>query len=340
MLRPLFVLLTLALVVSCGGQVPPSSRSTTSTPEQSSVTADEQFEQVFTDITRQWLNADPQSASSLGISQEIVGGKYNHRLNKTGLAAREETIEMVKHFVNQLEALQKLNLSARHQQMVEVQLFRYRQLLDIHSLVNYGTPYLTAYGPQFEPYAVAQMNGPHVEFPSFMQNDHAIENEEDAEAFILRLKASSEMLSGLEEEVHADAKNGVIPPDFIIQKTAAMLRSMVEMPPQENSIYTSFVSRVDNLQLARAQQLKSQALAALEEHTYAGYLKLADTVESYLSQATHEASLSKQPKGRTLYDKMILLATDSQYTADEMHRIGLDGVSRIHDHMKEMMMKG
>ena len=83
--------------------------------------------------------------------------------------------------------------------MVEIQLFRYRQLVAIADLVDYGTPYLTVYGPKYEPYAAAQMNGPHIEFSSLMQNDHPITNNAQAQDFISILVASGDMLSGLEE---------------------------------------------------------------------------------------------------------------------------------------------
>lgn len=295
------------------------------------------FDEVFKEITQDWLRSSPQSATSLGVSEEIAGGPYLSRLGRTGIEGRNETMKLVRSIVDRLENLQSTSLTAKQQQMVDIQLFRYRQLVAIASLVDYGTPYLTAYGPAFEPYAVAQMNGPHVEFSSLMQNDHPVTTRAQAEAFVSRLVASGEMLAGLQEEVLADAEKGVIPPNFIIAKTVDMLRNMVAEPAQDNAILISFVERLKENNIDGAEALRKQALEALSNYTYVGYLQLADTLESLSDKSASGASLSLLPNGRALYDAMILLNTDTTMSADEIHQLGLENVTRIHAQMNVLL---
>jgi uncharacterized protein (DUF885 family) len=300
-------------------------------------TTPKEFQQVINDITRDWLRASPESASSLGVSEEIAGGPYLARLGKTGLAARKETMRLVGSFIERLEALDESLLSAQQQQIVEIQLFRYRQLVEIADLVDYGTPYLTSYGPAYEPYAVAQMNGPHIEFPSLMQNNHPLTDSAEAEAFIARLIASADMLAGLEEEVLADAEKGVVPADFIIAKTVKMLRGMIAKSPAENAIHLSFVTRLAENKVEGAEALTVKALGALTQYTYKGYASLANTLESLAAKAPNEASLSRLPNGKALYTAMMRLSTDTRMTADEVHQIGLDNVVRIHSEMDTIL---
>lgn len=296
-----------------------------------------EFDQVINSITQDWLRSSPQSASSLGVSAAFAGGPYIARLGRTGLAGRDETISLTRSIVKRLENLQSSALTEQQQQIVEIQLFRYRQLITITDLVDYGTPYLSAYGPGYEPYAAAQMNGPHVEFSSLMQNDHPVTNSNEAKAFIARLIASGDMLSGLEEEVLADAEKGVIPADFIIAKTVDMLRNMVASSPKDNGIYTSLVTRLKENEIENAEELSAQALLALTDYTYTGYNKLANTLESLADQAGNVASLSRLPNGKALYKAMILLYTDTTMSADDIHQLGLDNVARIHAEMNTIL---
>ena len=311
----------------------PKTENLSQSAEVDSLAMSAEFDAVITRITQDWLRSSPESASYLGVSEEFAGGPYMGRLGLTGLAGRDETMRLTRSFVDSLEKLKTSALTAQQQQMVDIQLFRYRQLITIADLVDYGTPYLSAYGPGFEPYAVAQMRGPHVEFSSLMQNDHPVTNSAQAEAFISRLIASGAMLSGLEEEVLADAEKGVIPADFIIAKTVDMLRNMVVAAPQDNEIYTSFVLRLNENNIENADQLSDQALSALTEYTYKGYNKLADTLESVADPAVNEASLSRLPDGPALYDAMILMNTDTTMSAEDIHQLGLANVSRIHAEM-------
>lgn len=340
MKKTVFVTSLILVLNACGSvdKGSPTQSNTQQTKAQEQPLVQGKFEEVMNNITRSWLKASPQSASALGVSEDIAGGRYIDRLGLTGLAGREQTLALVKSFVKQLEALTPSSLTQQQKQMVEVQLFRYRQILEIDQLVDYGTPYLTQYGPVFEPYAVAQMNGPHVEFTSMLENDHPVTNRDEAEAFIKRLVSSSDMLAGLKEEVLADAKKGVVPPDFIIKKTAAMLRSLIAVEVQENPIFTSFKTRVEKNAIEGSEELLAQALEALRSHTYPGYASLADTLGSLLADAPHTASLSSLPNGEALYKAMIQLNTDTQMTADVIHKIGLDNVARIHAEMDLLML--
>jgi uncharacterized protein (DUF885 family) len=317
-------------VASTQTKTPPTVAQTESTEEN-------RFADVMASITRDWLSSSPESASALGVSEERAGGRYINRLGLTGLAGREKKMALVKTIVKRLEGLDMAALTKPQREMVEVQLFRYRPIIEIGKLVDYGTPYLTQYGPMFEPYAVAQMNGPHVEFTSMLENDHPVTNADEAAAFIERLVASSDMLSGLQEEVLADAEKGVVPPDFIIATTEKLLRNIIAVPPQDSPIYSAFKARVNSNQIEGEETLLAQALDALAMHTYPGYAALADTLASLKDGAPHTASLSRLPNGDALYKAMIKLNTDTHMTANEIHQIGLDNVTRIHAEMDTIM---
>jgi uncharacterized protein (DUF885 family) len=342
-MKPIVIFALTLLLCACGSDTDSSKNAPEAVACQESATdnpsqvAEVAFDHVMADITRDWLRLSPTSASALDVSEKVAGGRYLDRLDQTGLAARSATLALVDSIVERLDALQQGELSELQAQMVEVQLFRYRQIQHITDLVDYGTPYLTIYGPVFEPYAVAQMNGPHIELTSLLKNYHPLTSADEAGAFISRLIASQDMLEGLAEEVIADASKGAIPPDFIIDKTEALLRNLIAQPPEEHPIIQDFQARVRSNAIDGHERLVDRALDALRTHTYPAYASLADTVASLRDKAAHDASLAQQPNGAALYTAMMLLNTDTELTADAIHQIGLDNVERIHAEMDAIM---
>jgi uncharacterized protein (DUF885 family) len=343
LIKPIVIVALTLLLCACRSETDSSKNAPEAAAGQEAATdkrsqvAEVAFDQVMADITRDWLRLSPTSASALDVSEKIAGGRYIDRLDQTGLAARSATLALVDSIVERLEALQQGELSDLQAQMVEVQLFRYRQIQHITDLVDYGTPYLTIYGPVFEPYAVAQMNGPHIELTSLLKNYHPLTSVDEAGAFISRLIASQDMLEGLAEEVIADASKGAIPPDFVIDKTEALLRNLIASPPEEHPIIQDFRERVRLNAIDGHERLVDRALDALRTHTYPAYASLADTVASLRDKAAHDASLAQQPNGAALYTAMMQLNTDTELSADAIHQIGLDNVERIHAEMDAIM---
>jgi uncharacterized protein (DUF885 family) len=343
LIKPIVIFALTLLLCACRSETDSSKNAPEPAAGQEAATdkpsqvAEVAFDQVMADITRDWLRLSPTSASALDVSEKIAGGRYIDRLDQTGLAARSATLALVDSIVERLEALQQGELSDLQAQMVEVQLFRYRQIQHITDLVDYGTPYLTIYGPVFEPYAVAQMNGPHIELTSLLKNYHPLTSVDEAGAFISRLIASQDMLEGLAEEVIADASKGAIPPDFVIDKTEALLRNLIASPPEEHPIIQDFRERVRLNAIDGHERLVDRALDALRTHTYPAYASLADTVASLRDKAAHDASLAQQPNGAALYTAMMQLNTDTELSADAIHQIGLDNVERIHAEMDAIM---
>jgi uncharacterized protein (DUF885 family) len=188
---------------------------------------------------------------------------------------------------------------------------------------------LSIYGPGFEVYPANQMNGPYIDFPSMMQDAHPVTATDEAEAYIARLVGIEDVLAGIGELVLADADAGAVPPDFVLEKTAALLRNLVSSEPENNTLYTSFAERVDAAGLAGADRLKADALAALTEHTYPAYRSLADVLDTLAPNATHDAGIWDLPNGRAVYETMVRLGTDLDTSPGEIHRIGLANVERI-----------
>ena len=74
------------------------------------------------------------------------------------------------------------------------------------------------------PYVVAQNTGAFLEIPSLLEEQHTVATREDADAYLARLSAYAGQLDGETERLKAAGAQGVIAPDFILDKTLAQIK--------------------------------------------------------------------------------------------------------------------
>ena len=70
-------------------------------------------------------------------------------------------------------------------------------------------------------YLVNQISGPMVNLPQFLTDRHSIKDEKSFERYLGRLKEFSRVISEVKVRVMDDRDNGVMPPDFIIEKASS-----------------------------------------------------------------------------------------------------------------------
>ena len=74
------------------------------------------------------------------------------------------------------------------------------------------------------PYVVAQNTGAFLEIPSMLDEQHTVQTREDADAYLSRLEAYAGQLDGETGRLKAAAAQGVIAPDFLLDKTLDQIR--------------------------------------------------------------------------------------------------------------------
>jgi len=74
------------------------------------------------------------------------------------------------------------------------------------------------------PYVVAQNTGAFLEIPSLLVEQHTIATRDDADAYLARLEAYAGQLDGETGRLKAAAAQGVIAPDFLLDRTLSQLR--------------------------------------------------------------------------------------------------------------------
>src|SRR5690606_2061239 len=116
---------------------------------------------------------------------------------------------------------------------------------------------------------------------------------------------------------------------------------------EDAALWADLQAKADALQkagtidAARATGLKAQARAALLANVQPAYAKLIAWAEADQARAAENPAGvgSTHPNGADYYRHQLRMHTTTDLTADQVHRIGLDEVERIHGEMEALKDK-
>lgn len=319
----------LALLTACG----PKEEAVA--PEADAEQANEQFDAAVQEMTTAYFSHVPEAATQLGVSEDIVPGTSQTMMDRSveGNAARNRALEAALEGLNAIDA-GSLRADRRRTHAVLTTLFE--GALAPSRVVDYGTT-AGAWTLWFLPYPIVQNSGPTVDIPNFLNSQQPVTNAAEAEAYLVRLASVREALDGALESYRLGVQQGAIPPDFVVEKSLAVVEAFVEPPAGQNSLYVSFASKLEAAEIENAQDYADRALQIIDADVIPAYQRIADYMSEIKASAPHDAGIWRLPDGEALYAAMIRHMTDSDLSAEEIHQIGLDEVDRITREMDEIL---
>lgn len=196
---------------------------------------------------------------------------------------------------------------------------------------------------RFHNYPVHQMRGRHSQIPSFLINIHRISNVGDAEAYISRLNGAQKLMAETVEGMKKRQEMGILPPKFVFPLVLQGSRNVISGAPfmdgEDGTILNDFKKKVGKLDLEgeARDELVARAEAALLNSVGPAYQAMIAFLEKQQQIANSDAGVWKFPDGDAYYANQLANYTTTDLTADEVHQLGLDNVTRIHDEMRSIM---
>lgn len=193
-------------------------------------------------------------------------------------------------------------------------------------------------------YIVHQFRAAHTQVPSFLINIHRVSSKEDAQAYIGRLNGVNKYFDQVVDQMKVRETLGVFPPAWSYDQMIEASKNVITGAPFEengdpSTILEDFQSKVAALSLSdeEKEQLIADANAALLGSVKPAYQKL-------IAELSHQRALTpdgdgvwRLPDGEAWYQNRLNWFTTTDLTADEVHKIGLDNVERIHNAMRDIM---
>ncbi|NMH64702.1 DUF885 domain-containing protein [Shewanella salipaludis] len=202
---------------------------------------------------------------------------------------------------------------------------------------------LADYKWRYHNYPVNQMYGGHSMIASFLINQHQITDVSDAKAYISRLKGVTKRLAQLQTALEIRAKQGIIAPKFVFPYVISDSENIITGAPfdkgDDSALWGDFKRKLAALKLsdAEAEPLLEAASEALTTQVEPAYRKLIAYVKTLETKADSRDGVWKLPEGAAFYRNALQRTTTTDMTAEEIHKLGLSEVSRIHEQMRGIM---
>lgn len=181
-------------------------------------------------------------------------------------------------------------------------------------------------------YRVNQISGVTVDMPRFLTDTHVIVSKKSAERYVSRVREFGRVLEEVRARVEDDRAAGVIPPDFVIDKSIAGMKAFIEGGVDGNILVTSLPARLDKVEGLTAETkaaLLADATEAVESGVIPGYEAMIALMQDMRAQATHDAGIWRIPDGERIYAAALKSQTTTDMSAEEIHALGLSEVARI-----------
>lgn len=278
------------------------------------------FFRAFLDRTLIKIALDqPETLTSIGILESIGIKGHNAKLNNDSLAKGDELYATLRQIRATIDLYKDEDLDENQLLSKEIALY----LLDAGVA---SEPY------RYHNYPVNQLFGIQNGYPSFMDAQHLITDTGDVKNYIARLHAVQLKFSQSMEGLKLREDKGIIPPKFVIARVLDEMQGFVDTAPEENILYTSLQKKMDEAEAFPDDQkapLLNNAKEAITASVYPAYQIFIDYFIALDAKAGTDDGFWRLPGGDIAYKQALQFFTTTNYTADEIHQLGLKEVDRI-----------
>jgi uncharacterized protein (DUF885 family) len=182
-----------------------------------------------------------------------------------------------------------------------------------------------------------QFGGLHVNLVNFLSQSHPIRNRRDIENYLARLDlVAAQMDEGIAQARDAGAR-GFLMPDFIIKSALGQFERFLGDAPAKNVLVVSLAERAEKLKdlsAADRAQFTAAAEKTVADSILPAFRRAQALLQEQLPRATSDAGLWRLPGGDKAYANALRRFTTTDYTAEQIHAIGLREVARIEQEME------
>jgi uncharacterized protein (DUF885 family) len=291
-----------------------------------------QLATVLDDTVTALLRMSPERCTSLGVSEERAGGRYIDRLSDATKAAELEYRAALETALAQLRNLDRTALPARDIVTLDVVVTSFE-----NSVSNMSFERGAGAGA---PYVVTQLTGSYTDIPDFMDARHPLRSRDEADAFLARLDRYPDILDQETARIAEDAAQGVIPPDFAIDKALEQLNAFASLSAADTVLVQTLVRRLPDVaeipETDRAAYV-ARAETAVAASIFPAYQRQMEALRSVRRRARHDAGVWRLPQGAEMYQSALRSRTTTTLTPDEIHNMGVELIRDFHGEMDAIL---
>jgi uncharacterized protein (DUF885 family) len=289
--------------------------------------ADQAIGRFFDEFTAEWVRRDPDLATATRYFSGAEQDRLEQQLTPNTRAWAQERVALARKGLGNLARFDTTRLS--ESQRLSAQLMHW--MLD--SVVR-GEKYVDYRFP------LEQFGGANVQLVETLTLRHPLATEKDASNYVKRLAQVAQRMDESLAEAKRIAAEGLIPPAFIIKTTLASMHTFRDVPAEQNALVTVLAQKMGAIEgMAPEQRTKLQAEATrlVGAEVYPAWDRAIKVLESIQSKATDDAGLWRFKGGADAYAFYLSRFTTTNYTAEQIHQIGLQQVAKIEGEMDAIL---
>ena len=265
------------------------------------------------------MQQDPPSASELGDR------RWNDRWEDVSLSAIRDRRQHYAAVLEELKGMDRAQFSPADQLNYDLFKKKYEERLEWDRFHLYLAPVNQMYGIQ-----------------SINQLSDALpfQSTKDYEDWIARLRALPTYMEQTIALMREGMREHVMLPKVIMNRVTPQIDSQIVSDPAKSPFYGPFKEFPQSISTAERERLQKTAQDAIQSAVVPSFKKFREFyVNEYLPACFDQVGVWQVPHGDQIYAFLVRRSTTTDLTPEQIHKIGLKEVERIHGEMLQVMQQ-
>jgi uncharacterized protein (DUF885 family) len=280
-----------------------------SRPLAAAAAPDDTLEKLFDSLFERLLEISPQLAVTLGRDSGSLA-QSRMRLDDETPDGQARRTNVVAGILADLRKFDPSALALRGRLDYEAVLFSARAEAIARERFTFGR-----IDRRISPYVVSHLAGSYLDAPEFISSRQPPPDSAELEVYVARLRDFARNLEGESERIRRDTAAGVVPPDFILERTLSRMRSQ-----QDKLAARSILQSVRDPNAAAQDILDKEVIPKLAQQI--------SLIESLRGLASQDAGLNRLKNCEDCYSAALRIGATTEPTVREFHR---QGIAEVHD---------
>ena len=276
------------------------------------------------------ITDSPEYMTNLGVFDNFgFIFRHNERLSVQTSDKRNEDYKHNLNRLNILEGFEESKLSKSQKITQKIAIFDTQNDIEAYERFKYHS------------YPFNQISGNHLNLVEFMTDTHPMKSLNDARNYIDRVEMFDEVLLENLSWLKAQKEQEIFLPKFVMDHVIGQLEELIGYEDSNNPLMQIFIKKIDDMGIVAGEraELINELSGAIKDNVKPGYQSiLSFMIENYKYANQHHGVWSL-PDGDDFYALRLRTYTTTDYSAAEVHEIGLQEVERIGNRMKEIFLE-
>jgi uncharacterized protein (DUF885 family) len=260
------------------------------------------------------LRTQPELATQVGDD------RYNDQLSDFSDKAIADDLEHTRQALTRFEAIDITGFPEQEKLNQALMVRSLREELDSAQFKNWEMP-------------ATQFGGIHLEYAS-LASDSPFRNVKDYQDYLSRLRQIPRVLDQAMGHMRDGLRDHRMPPKYLLEKVSSQAQEIADDPLDKSPFTEPLRKFPDSISEANRKQLRDGIENAVKNEVAPAYAKFAKFVrDDYAPHGRLDPGVWTLPDGEARYRFAVHQQTTTDFTADQIHQLGLKSVAEIETQM-------